>query len=78
MSVSEERLQDFAKMIVEHDAFPDVVERIQGTLFKKWIKSDDDERKIIGDIANNLELFITEIRTIYESIDEDKQINEGE
>jgi len=74
--VSEERLKDFAKMVVEHEAFPDVLERIQHTLFKKWVKADDDSRKIIGDVASNLEQFVAEIRVIYESIDEDKPINE--
>ncbi len=76
MSVSEDRLKDFAKMIVEHEAFPDLIERIQLTLFHKWVASDDVERKITGDLADNLSLFISEIRIVYEGINSDKPINE--
>ena len=78
MSVNEKELQTFAKMIVEHQAFPDVLDRIQGTLFKRWVAGTPEERTIVGDLANHLGLFVKEIRTIYESIDDDKPVNEDE
>ncbi len=74
--VNEKELQNFAKMIATHDMFPEVLERIQGTLFTRWVKGTPEERQIIGDLADHLGLFVKEIKSLYESIDDDKPINE--
>ncbi len=76
--VSENELQNFAKMVATHEAFPDVVLRIRQTLFNRWLTASTEESREIRDISDNLKLFITEINKIYESIDNDKPINEEE
>ncbi len=74
--INEKQLQEFAKMVATHDMFPEVLERIQGTLFSRWVKGTPEERQIIGDLADHLGLFVKEIQTLYESIDDEKAINE--
>ncbi len=74
--VNEKELQNFAKMIATNEMFPEVLERIQGTLFTRWVKGTPEERQIIGDLADHLGLFVKEIKSLYESIDDDKPINE--
>lgn len=78
MIVSEKQLQEFAKMIATNEAFPDVIERIQQRLFGRWLDGKAEEREIIGDISDNLRLFIKEINSLHESIDEERSINDEE
>ncbi len=76
MSVTEQQLKEFAKQVATNPAFPEVLERIQVTLFTRWVKGTPEERQIIGDLADHLGLFVKEIKSLYESIDDDKPINE--
>ena len=78
MSTSKQALQDFSKQIVNHAAYDEVINRVRRSLFDKWVKGSDDERKVIGDISNALDLVIGELDVVFASIDDDKPVNDEE
>ena len=78
MSVSKQQLQDFAKLVKGHPAFEEMMIRVQRTLFDRWLGADKKEMAEIRDISDNQKLFVNELNVIFESIDEDKSINDSD
>ncbi len=76
MSVSKSQLQDFSKLIKNHPAFDEVIERIQKNLFMASLRATKEERSIISDQMDALTLFVGELNTVIDTIDEDKPIND--
>ncbi len=76
MSVSKQQLQDFSKLIKNHPAFDEVIERVQKNLFMASLRATKEERSIISDQMDALTLFVGELNLIVDLIDEDKDIND--
>ncbi len=76
MSVSKSQLQDFSKLIKNHPAFDEVIERVQKNLFMASLRATKEERSIISDQMDALTLFVGELNLVVDLIDEDKDIND--
>ena len=76
MSVSKTQLQDFAKLVKNHPAFDAIIERVQKSLFMASLGASKEERSIISDQMDALGLLKGEINVVFETIDEDKSIND--
>ncbi len=76
MSVSKQQLQDFSKLIKNHPAFDEVIERIQKNLFVSSINATNEQRNILSDQMAALGLIVGELNLIVDLIDEDKDIND--
>ncbi len=76
MSVSKQQLQDFSKLIKNHPAFDEVIERIQKGLFMASVGATKEQRGILSDQMDALTLFVGELNTVIDSISEDDPIND--
>ncbi len=76
MSVSKSQLQDFSKLLRNHPAFDEVIERVQKNLFMASVGATKDARGIISDQMDALTLFVGELNTVVDSISEDDPIND--
>jgi len=77
MSVSKSQLQDYAKLLRQHPAFDEVIERVQKSLFMASVGATKEQRGIISDQMDALALIVGELNTLVDSIDEDKPINDS-
>jgi len=77
MSVSKQALQDFAKLVHDHPAFEEVIKNVQEGLFMKSLAASREERDILSNTMDAMNLFVGEINSLFDSIDDDKNINES-
>jgi len=78
MSVSKQRLDEFAKFVINHEALPEIRERMKRRLFDEFITATDDKRKVIGDILNAEALFFSEIQRVLNEIQLNETLNDSE
>jgi len=76
MSVSKSQLQDYAKLLRQHPAFDEVIERVQKSLFMASVGATKEQRGIISDQMDALGLIVGELNTLVDAIDEGKSIND--
>jgi len=76
MSISKQSLQDFAKLVHDHPAFEQVIRNVQEGLFMKSLGASREERDILSNTMDAMNLFVGEINLLFDSIDEDKAIND--
>lgn len=75
MSSSQKQIEEFAKYILNHNAKDDVLDRISIKLMYKFKEGTTEERVIISNIMDSVDLFMTELNII---VTESININEGE
>lgn len=68
MSITQARLEEFAKYVKNHDAFEEIQDRINRRFFAKFCDGTDEERKVVGDMMNNSKLFYRELNVILDEI----------
>jgi len=78
MSVSKQRLDEFAKFVINHEALPEIRERMKRRLFDEFITATDDKRKVIGDILNADALFFSEIQRVLNEIQLNETLDDSE
>ena len=64
VSITPAQLQDYARVVLNHDAMEEVRERVQKKLFDKFRVARPEEREVINAIMDNESLFFTELRTV--------------
>ena len=78
MSVSPAQMEQFAKLMLEHDAVEAVRERIRMRLFDRFCRSNAEEREVVNDLMAAENLFFTELKTILGEADAKGSVNDDE
>jgi len=64
MSVSKERLTEFSKYVLEHDALEEIQSRVAEKLLTKFRQATYDQRKEISNIMDAELAFLGELKII--------------
>ena len=78
MSVSPAQIEQFAKIILEHDAVEAVRERVRMRLFNRFCAATPEEREVVNDLMAAEKLFFTELKTILGEADAKGSVNDDE
>ena len=62
--MSKKQQEDFAKMVVDHPEFKEVMTRVDMRLFNKFRTATPQEREIINAIMDSGLMFVRELRAI--------------
>jgi len=76
MSTTHTQVQQFATLMLEHDAAEHVWELVDLKLFQRFRSATDQERKIITDLMDIKDLFLAELRQIQAGINDDEPVND--
>ena len=76
MSTTHTQVQQFATLMLEHDAADRVWELVDLKLFQRFRSATDQERKIITDLMDIKDLFLAELRQIQAGINDDEPVND--
>ena len=65
--IADKQKQDYARQVLEHPAHEAVREEVELKLFRKFRMSSPEEREVINNIMDNMELFFQQLQVIVDN-----------